>query len=34
MNGVVKFVAPERNISMKLIHYEINSYPDAGAPQG
>ncbi|NZD66266.1 hypothetical protein HX900_35060 [Rhizobium sp. WYCCWR 11290] len=34
INDVVAFLAPERNVSLKLIHYETNVYPNIGsAPQ-
>ncbi|MGO6681284.1 hypothetical protein AB9F42_28410 [Rhizobium leguminosarum] len=28
INDVVTFLAPERNVNLKLIHYETDSYPD------
>ncbi|MGO6679598.1 hypothetical protein [Rhizobium leguminosarum] len=34
INDVVAFLAPERNVNLKLIHYETNVYPNIGsAPQ-
>jgi hypothetical protein len=33
INDVVAFLAPERNVRLKLVHYETDSYPDVGRPQ-
>src|SRR5262249_14995925 len=33
INDVVAFLAPERSVQLKLIHYETDAYPDAGRPQ-
>jgi hypothetical protein len=33
INDVVAFLAPERNVHLKLIHYETDAYPNAGRPQ-
>ncbi|TBB38503.1 hypothetical protein ELH44_37520 [Rhizobium ruizarguesonis] len=31
INDVVAFLAPERNVNLKLIHYETNVYPNIGS---
>jgi hypothetical protein len=33
INDVVVFLAPERDIRLKLLHYETDAYPDVGGPQ-
>jgi hypothetical protein len=33
INDVVAFLAPEREVRLKLLHYETDSFPDVGGPQ-
>src|SRR4029450_12385932 len=33
INDVVAFLAPERDVRLKLLHYETDAYPDVGGPQ-
>jgi hypothetical protein len=33
INDTIAFLAPERRLSLELVHYETHAYPDVGAPQ-
>lgn len=33
INDVLTYLAPERGLKLELLRYEIDAYPDYGAPQ-